>query len=262
MFTLKEYVGHVLIGTPLEGYARTLRNMVQLGQQWKNPELKEIYVESHRVEQLMERVIKESTNCIDVGSHLGSMIDKMKRLSPKGHHIAVEPIPYKANWLRRKYPDVEVLQIAVSDTKGEEEFFVQPRRSACSGLRLNGDGEENVEIIRVECKRLDDVVSGDRPIGFMKVIVEGAELPALKGSEKILQRDHPTILFECISREQEIFGIDPKDVYEFLVQQHNYSVFLIKDWLNDGEALSSTAFVQAMQYPFQAFRFLAVHNGI
>jgi FkbM family methyltransferase len=261
MFTLKDYVGHVLIGTPLETPIRILRYVMQSSQRWKNPELNEIYVESSRVEHLMERVIHDSMNCIDVGSHLGSMIDRMKRLSPKGQHIAVEPIPYKAHWLKKKYPNVEVLQIALNDKTGEEEFFFQPSRSAYSGLRLNGSGEEKVELIRVKCMRLDEVVPSDRPIGFMKIIAEGAELPILRGSEQILQRSHPIVLFECIRGELDTFGIDPKDVYDFLVQQHNYSVFLLKDWFENREPLSYEAFVQAMQYPFQAFRFLAVHKG-
>ena len=261
MFTLKDYVGHVLIGTPLESPVRMLRDVVQLGQRWKNPELKEIYVESSRVEQLMERVIDDSMNCIDVGSHLGSMIDRMKKLSPKGKHIAVEPIPHKAQWLKQKYPDIEVLQIALSDKTGEEEFFFQPLRSAYSGLRLNGSGSGKVEMIRVKCMRLDEVVPSDRPIGFMKIIAEGAELAILRGSKQILERSHPIVLFESIRSELDIFGIDPKDIYDFLVEEHHYSVFLLKDWLNNGNPLSYESFSQAMQYPFQAFRFLAVHKG-
>lgn len=261
MFTLKEYAGHVLIGTPLESPARGLRSVFQLGQLLKNPELKEIYAEPTRIDQVMDRVIKDPMNCVDVGCHLGAMINRIRRLSPHGKHIAIEPLPYKANWLKQKYPDLDVRQMAISDTTGEVEFYYQPSRSAYSGLRLNGTGEEKFEIIRVKCMPLDDVVPSDRPIGYMKITVEGAELTVLKGCEKILQRSHPVILFDCISRELEVFGVVPKEIYDFLVQKHNYSVFLLKDFLNNGEPLSYESFFQAMQYPFQAFRFVAVHKS-
>lgn len=255
---LKEYIAHQLIGTPFESPVRRLRELTALSKQLKHPELKEIYAESSRIDLLMERIINDSMNCIDIGCHLGSVVQQMKRLSPRGRHIAIEPVPYKANWLKRKFPDVEVMQLALSDKEGEAEFFVQPERSGFSGLRLHGEGTENVERIVVRCERLDDIVPLDRPIGFIKVDVEGGELAVLRGGEELLKRSRPAILFECTKTGLQAFQIDPKDIYDFLVDRHGYAVFLLKDWLLDGERLIYEKFVQAMQYPFQAFNFLAM----
>ncbi|MBW4646214.1 MAG: FkbM family methyltransferase [Goleter apudmare HA4340-LM2] len=261
MFLLREYVGHVLIGTPLERPTRVLRDLTGIWQQLSHPELKELYVESWRMEQVIRQAVKDPMNCIDVGSHLGSMISIMKQMSPNGKHIAVEPIPYKANWLKRRYPEVEVLQIALSDQEGEGEFFFQDDMSARGGLLPHASNKKEAKRIKVKSMRIDDIVPQNRPIGFMKVVAVGAELAILRGSEQVIQRDHPIILFDCILMELENFGVDPKDFYDFLVQKHSYSVFLLKDWLVNKEPISFEVFEKAMQYPFQAYRFVAAYNG-
>ena len=252
----KEYLAHLVIDTPLESSARFARLLTLSLQRRKHPELKELYLESARIEQLLKKIISSSSNCIDVGSHLGSVLATIRKISPQGNHIAIEPIPYKANWLRKKFPDVEILQIALSDTTGEQEFFVQPHRSGYSGLRLHKSNRK-VEHLQVKCQRLDQIVPPDRPIHFIKIDVEGGELAALRGAPRILEDFHPPILFECTQSGLTAFDIRPKDIYEFLVKEHSYSVYLIKDWLLNNKSLSYEDFFQAMQYPFKAFNFLA-----
>lgn len=261
MFLLREYISHVLIGTPLERPLRVLRDLSSTWQRMRHPELKELYVESWRMEKVIRQAVKDPINCIDVGSHLGSMISIMKQMSPNGKHIAVEPIPYKADWLKRKYPDVEVLQAALNDQEGELEFFFQNDMSARGGFLPHASNQKEAEKIKVKSMRIDDIVPPDRPIGFMKVVAVGAELAVLRGAEQVIQRDRPVILFDCILMELENFGVAPKDFYDFLVQKHSYSVFFLKDWLANREPISFEVFEKAMHYPFQAYRFVAIYKG-
>ena len=254
----KDYLAHLVIGTPLESPARFVRLLTLLPEQQKHPELKEIYLESARIEELLKKIIGSSWNCIDVGCHLGSVLQTITKLSPQGQHIAIEPIPHKASWLRKKFPNVEVMQIALSDKTGEQEFFLQPYRSAYSGLRVHNNSNGKVECLRVECQRLDDILPQYRHINLIKIDVEGGELAVLRGAPRLLKNFHPPILFECTQSGLTAFGIKPEDVYEFLVKQHSYSIYLIKDWLAGGEALSYEDFFQAMQYPFKAFNFFAI----
>ncbi len=92
-YPLKEYIAHILIGTAFQQPAQDLRTMVKFRKRWKHPELKEIYLESSRIEQMMKSMIHDSMNCIDIGCHLGSMLSRILQLSPHGNHIAIEPIP-------------------------------------------------------------------------------------------------------------------------------------------------------------------------
>ncbi|EDN68013.1 Methyltransferase FkbM [Beggiatoa sp. PS] len=133
-YTLKEYIAHLLVGTHLQQPAQYLRKVVNLRKHWKYPELKEIYLESSRIDKMMECMIKDSMNCIDIGCHIGSMLSLILQRSPHGHHIAIEPIPYKAEWLKRKFPNVNVQQIALSDTPHEATFHHYPLKSGFSGL--------------------------------------------------------------------------------------------------------------------------------
>ncbi len=261
MFLQKEYVGYALIGTPLEHPLRVLRDWSKTWQRRAHPELQELYLEPWRMEEVIRRAVKDPMNCIDVGSHLGSMISIMKQMSPNGKHIAVEPIPYKADWLKKKYRDVEVLQIALNDKEGETEFFFQDDMSARAGFLPHASNQKEAKQIKVKSMRIDDIVPQDRSIGFMKVVAVGAELAVLRGSQRVIERDHPVILFDCILMELENFGVDPREFYDFLVKEHSYSVFLLKDWLADKDPISFEVFEKAMHYPFQAYRFVAAYNG-
>ncbi|MGB3760542.1 MAG: FkbM family methyltransferase [Rivularia sp. (in: cyanobacteria)] len=258
---IKEYIAHQLIGTSLERTASKLREFTKTLERRKHPELHEIYAESERSELAMSRIINSSMNCIDIGAHLGSVLNLINELSPNGKHTAIEPIPYKYEWLKRKFPNAEIFQVALSDTNGEVDFYLQSQRSGFSGLKLHGsnsaDGE--VEILKVNCVRLDDIVPSDLPIGFIKIDVEGGELAALKGGETILNRYHPTILFECAQSGLKAHNVSQSEIYDFF-HAHGYSLFLIKDWLAQNEPLNYERFIKSMEYPFQAFNFLAVHQ--
>jgi len=254
----QEYIAHCLIGTPMEKLALKLRDTTKIWHQYKHPELKAIYLESGRAEKAMQRIIQPAMNCIDIGCHLGSVLSLMRRLAPQGQHIAIEPIPYKADWLRRKFPQVTIHQVALSDTEGTADFYLQRQQSGFSGLRMRGAAESDaVELLKVQCAKLDKLVAADTPIGFIKIDVEGAELAALRGGEALLNRHHPVVLFECAKRALEANEVAAYEVYEFF-QSHAYDIFLIQDWLEGTPPLAYEPFSQAMEYPFQAFNFLAV----
>jgi hypothetical protein len=55
---------------------------------------------------------------------------------------------------------------------------------------------ERVEVISCPLLLLDDIVPD--PVGFMKLDVEGHELAALRGAERILERDRPVLLVESV----------------------------------------------------------------
>jgi FkbM family methyltransferase len=250
-----EFFASSVIGTPLQRPAEAIRSLIGLPQRRKRPELREIFLEHGRSRMVLRRAITPETNCIDVGCHLGPVLDDIARLAPRGRHIAIEPLPYKAAWLRRKFPKVEVHQLAVGEEDAVADFYYQPRSSGFSGLRKLG-GEEATSI-SVRCRRLDDIVPPDRPIGFIKIDVEGGEYGAFRGARRILAECRPIILFECTCPNLDAFGISASQMFAFLTQEMRYHVFLFKDWLSDGEPLDLARFEDSMVYPFKAFNYLA-----
>jgi FkbM family methyltransferase len=252
---LRDFIAASVIGTPLREPAEAIRSLVRLWHWRKRPELREILMEREQSRRLLLRVITPEMNCIDVGSHLGSVLNDVVRLAPCGYHIAIEPVAYKAAWLKRKYPKVEVHQLAIGEEDGVVDFYFQPRSSGFSGLRKHGRGHGRK--ISVQCRRLDNIVPPKRPIGFIKIDVEGGEYGVLRGARGILAECRPIILFECTCSGLDAFGLSASQVFEFLTQEMRYHVFLIKDWLSDGQPLDLARFEDSMVYPFEAFNYVA-----
>jgi FkbM family methyltransferase len=255
---LPEYLKHSLIRTPLEKPSRKIQSLLESKQLIKYPEKREIQLESARTDLLIEQVVSSSANCLDIGAHLGSVLSKIVQLSPNGKHMAFEAIPYKANWLRKKFPEVDVKQMALTDSQGEIKFYLDKRQTGYSGLHpRSGKQLETLQELIVPCNTLDNLLLPQCQIDFIKIDVEGAELSVFQGAKNTLSRYHPTILFECAISSIGRFGVTPRKMFDFLTQEYGYSIYLIKDFLIGGKPLTFEKFNGAMHYPFQAFNFIA-----
>ncbi len=247
---LRDRIAFAVLGTPLAPVAEAIRSLQRLPHRLRHPELAELHREPGRMAELMRRLIRRETNCIDVGAHLGSVLREIVRLAPGGHHLAVEPVPHQAAWLRRRFTSVEVHQAALCDQEGTTEFWLDRSRSGYSGLTPS----PNAVPIQVPCRRLDDLIPTGHRIGFIKIDVEGHESSVLRGARRVISDSQPVILFECgplVSHENaaRLFGL--------LVGEIGYDVFLIRDWLAASERVDFERFERVRTYPFEAFNFVA-----
>lgn len=251
---------HVSIGSPLEPMLLRVRSMRRRWQARANPELKTVLLdEPQAIEAVLRRHVRDGMNCVDVGAHVGSMTDLLTRLSPRGKHIAIEPVPYKAKWLQEKYPQVEVVACAVANAPGEATLFYQSAASGYSGLRsARMRGESS---FKVELRRLDDVVPHARTVELLKLDVEGGELDAFRGATRILSRDRPFILFECALNGLDAFHQSASETHAFL-SQHRYAIYTPVDLLAGAPPLDKAAFERALRYPFRAFNFVAMSDEL
>ena len=234
-----------------------MRRALQLVLLLKHPELYEIRIEEERIARLVGKVVRESSNCVDVGSHLGMVLSLLLKQAPRGRHLAFEPNPQQAGWLQRKFPEVDVRQLALGDMKEEGLLYILEDRSGFSSLHSAGEPGERTRTVATEVARLDDIVGSDHRVDFLKVVVEGAELSVLRGGEELLRRDRPFLLFECIPVHLARFGDTPAELFAFLTERHSYAVFLIKHVLDDGPPLDLKGFEEALCYPFKALKFAA-----
>jgi FkbM family methyltransferase len=254
---MNEWLKHAVIRTPFEGPAKLGRNVMDARQLIRHPEKFEVWAEETRIARLFSKILTLTSNCVDVGAHLGINLSQFVRRAPKGRHIAFEPNPQQAEWLRKKFPEVDVRTSAVSDKDGEMDFFLNDNRSGFSGLRRLGDAGESFRSIRIAVGTLDSTLPRGYRVDALKIVVEGAELSVLRGAREILHRDRPTILIECVPANLAHFGATSSDVFDFLTVQHSYSIFLIKDFLKKNPPLGLDQFETAQRYPFQAMKFVA-----
>jgi len=171
--------------------------------------------------------LEQSSNCIDVGAHGGEVLAEMRRIAPLGHHIAFEPLPRMAAKLRSRFPDADIRECALSDTRGEATDFVEVLElPELSGLRAREYGAAvNTQTITVRVETLDEALPTDYVPDLIKIDVEGNELGVLRGGRTVLAAHHPIIAFEHGSGAAEHYGTTSGDVHDLLVRDLEYRVF-------------------------------------
>lgn len=151
--------------------------------------------------EIAAQELSDGGNSIDVGANAGHILNSLTKLSPMGYHWAFEPIPRFASRLRKKFPDVTVEQVALSDHTGVADFNFIPKDPAYSSLIKRPDIEAGLEVrsLRVDVRRLDDCIPSGIPISFIKIDVEGAEAAVLRGAAQLLRDTRPVVVFECMA---------------------------------------------------------------
>lgn len=133
---------------------------------------------------------------VDVGAWLGPWTSRLVRRADRV--VAVEPTPALAQHLREHFPTVRVVQAAISDHVGTATIHL-PAGGAVVGTSSLEDPDQGVPI-EVERTTLDELALTD--VRFIKLDIEGHELPALRGGEQTVQRDRPLLLVEVEERIQ------------------------------------------------------------
>lgn len=243
-----------LVGTIMEQPLEQLRTAWGLQRLFAHPELHAIYTEDLVIGRVLRKILRPDSCCVDVGCHIGMSLSKFRKLASTGRHLAVEPIPYKAASLRSRFPEVEVVEVALAADSGETTFFINTALSGFSGLRQHGD-EGQHEALTVRKARLDEIV-GDRRVDFLKIDVEGGELGVLQGATVCIERCRPTILFECTRSGLSAYGLTAEEIFDWL-SARGYGVWLPSGLLADAPALDRERFAAAQVYPFEAFNFFA-----
>jgi FkbM family methyltransferase len=148
----------------------------------------------------------------DVGSLAGFFsLLAGKIVGPTGAVYAFEPVPSFAELIRQNaarngYEQVQVMPAAVWSSAGEAEFLmatdpITPGRSRLAAVTAGGDdAEPDVfgESIVVSRVAIDDLVESGalRPPSAVKLDVEAAELEALRGMRRTIERYRPALMIE------------------------------------------------------------------
>lgn len=193
---------------------------------------------------ILKQVIKEDSNCIDIGCHKGEILEIMIKHSPKGTHYAFEPIPSFFDNLKDKFgKKCTIFPYALSDEEGQATFNFVKNAPAYSGLNKRKYAVENPEIeeIDVTLKKLDDLIPADKKISLIKIDVEGAEFKVLQGAKQLITRDLPVVIFECGLGASDFYGTDPKEVFDFF-ESCGLKMSLLKSWIDKKSPLTLDEF--------------------
>lgn len=237
---MKDRFKQMLVGTALEPLARKIHTA--LTREWGASDASGAADKSRKYDiqtlEVMKRVLRADSNCVDVGCHQGSILKEMLRLAPGGTHFAFEPLPGMYAGLRGAFGGIANLHLhdcALSDVAGTTSFQHVVSNPAYSGLRQRryDRPHEKVREIQVETQLLDSVVPEHVPIRFIKIDVEGAELQVLRGASATIRNHRPVIVFEHGLGGADYYGTQSGDVYDLLAGQCGLRLFVMADWLED-----------------------------
>ncbi len=150
-------------------------------------------------------VLKAGDVAIDVGAHVGFFTMQMAAaVGPAGRVYAFEPFDANADLLDRsitenQFDDRVLFKRAAVGAASGSALLTFPVETLNSGgaylLRdgtrpLAGNVKKEVPLVAL------DALDIRRPVRFVKMDVEGAEPQVVRGAERLLKEDHPTILSE------------------------------------------------------------------
>jgi len=155
-------------------------------------------------EQFLE-LESEGETFVDVGGFDGFTSDEFIKRCP-GYRTIFFFEPDAANLARAKtrlsgHQNIEFFQAGLAEQRTTMRF-----QTGGSTSQICADGPIEIEVVP-----LDDVVKG--PISFLKMDVEGAELPAIRGAIRSVRRDHPRLAISVYHLFDDLWKI-PEQVLE------------------------------------------------
>ena len=211
----------------------------------------------HLATHLIAQLCEPKKTFIDIGAHIGSVISAVQMEVPSATIIAIEPIPGKAAHLRRKFPTVQVHQVALGNSEGNAIFFVNVERSGYSSLsRPVGREAAKIIEITVPMSLLDRLVDSNC-VDAIKIDVEGAELDVLRGSVRTIMRNRPIIMYESGPPANGQLDSEKATQWQFL-QDNNYIVVVPNRLAHSDDGLTREGYIESHLYPRRTTNYFAV----
>jgi FkbM family methyltransferase len=161
------------------------------------------------LQRAIQNYVSPGDTVYDIGAHIGYVsLSLARRVGSGGRVLAFEPVPQNFAMIHRNVEinnlkNIEVLQIAASDRRGEATIRIAGNLSTASLVWHRND--RFAEELTVKTEAIDDLVEAGslvRP-SFVKIDVEGAEGYALRGMRRTVAAANPVIFIECSEAGRE-----------------------------------------------------------
>ena len=180
--------------------------------------------------------VRPGESAIDIGANYGLYCYHLSRaVGPSGTVYAFEPVPFTAatcqliGKLLRFHRNVTVFPRGCGDRAGRLAFTVPVQHSGAiaagqthaaarnderPGKEFHAPHPQSKEIW-CEVVVLDEALADVERLSLVKCDIEGADLFALRGAQRLLAQHHPTVLCEISAWFLEGFGLKPEAFDEF-----------------------------------------------
>ena len=183
---------------------------------------------------IFNSLIKKDMIVLDIGGNIGyfSLIAS-KLVGKLGKVYVFEPDPTNIMFLRKnielnKIKNITLVNKCVSNEEGVLTLYLHPKFHSCHSIFKSAS--KSINHIDVESITLDDMFSNEYfKIPFIKMDIEGAEIEALKGMGKMLEKNKVLyLLTECNLRILKSIG---KGADHLILELGKYfnKFYIIKD---------------------------------
>lgn len=183
-----------------------------------------------RLVSLLDHLLERGMTVIDVGANIGEIsLVCANRVGSAGHVVALEPIAGIADELRLNVRRnglqgiVQVHQQGLAGEAGRQAIYASCGQHDVNEVHqglgsLHGTEGVDQRIGMVDITTLDELVRriGLSRLDFLKVDIEGGELPCLQGGIETLRRFLPIIAVEVQERSSLAAGYHSREILELL----------------------------------------------
>lgn len=185
----------------------------------------------------LHKYLKSEMVFLDAGANIGLFTVFAARRVNQGKVIAFEPVPSMIQWLESNlvinhFSNVLVQPLGLSDRSSTLPIY--EIESSHEGLSTLYPGQlKQSAVTEIQVKPLDELISDFKinRLDFIKMDIEGGELPALKGSIQTIRKFRPAVMIEINQVTYAAAGYTPAEVYSFFHELGYQANLITKDGL-------------------------------
>jgi FkbM family methyltransferase len=187
----------------------------------------------------LDEVCGRGGTMVDIGGWYGPWT---RRLVHRADQVViVEPTPLHQVLRRTLPPAVDVIAAAASDHSGVAEIWLPPSDEGVRGISSLHRRDIHSTSIEVPLVMVDEL--GLHDVTFIKIDVDGHEVPVLHGAAETIKRDRPRLLVEVEQRIQPVTDVTG----------------LLESWGYRGWVLPSRQWVPLAGFPLTAHQARTCH---
>lgn len=193
--------------------------------------------------ELLEKLLRpgEKGVFIDIGANIGQTLLKLRCLYPEMEYYGFEPNPVCCFYLEKlikvnKFKKVHIFPVAIGASTGVASLYIHgsdDTADSSASLLMDFkdrtiDIQKNIAIFPLSF--FQDSFFNGKPIGFVKIDVEGAEIEVIKGSVDFIRSTQPTIgceLLPPINSSTRDATLKKKQIIQQLLLEEKYRFFKI-----------------------------------
>ncbi|HEY1730159.1 MAG TPA: FkbM family methyltransferase [Terriglobales bacterium] len=175
------------------------------------------------VTRMFKKYLRPGMGVLDLGANIGYFsLLAASLVGPTGFVQSWEPAPGNVRALCASravngLDHIEVVQAAAAEKNGLLQYFRNSINGSVGGVE-HTDPDDLFTAETVMGLRVDDFISPDAKVGFIKIDVEGYEFRALQGARKTIERCRPIVVSEFGPPSlQDCSGVSGREYLEFFV---------------------------------------------